>query len=338
MNAHMETGKVNAWPVPKGAPDGVEGDLLERWNSATHRVAKYAAENGWSKSEVARRSGVAMGTLSGWYDGTYKGRYDTTTQKMENWLAGVEDAAEAMSALPVDPGFVQTRVARELFETFTYAQALPTMAVATIKSGFGKTCAAEHYAATRPHVFHLELSPSSHSPHTLKIEIGELLGLDTCYGAGLKKAIVEALKRDGFSALLIIDEAQYLNEDGINELRHFHDRSKCGLVLLGNDEKKTPYANASKDKGSAQIARRVGNRLSVMKPYAEDIETFLNAWGIEDPELRKVGTKIAQKPGALGSLIQTLKAASMIANGMGVSLTPEILRAAYERRGEGVVG
>ncbi len=333
MNAHMKQPTGSAWATPKAMPEGLDEDLLNRWKSATSQVAHHASENGWSKSEVSRRANIAMGTFSGWYDGTYKGRYDTTTEKMENWLTLVTEAVEAMSALPVDPGFIQTRVARELYEAFTYAQVLPTMAVVILKSGLGKTLAAETFTATRPHVFHVTLSPSSRSTHTLKTEIGQQLGIDTRNYAALKAAIINALSRDGFSALLIVDEAQNLDEDGINELRHFHDLAKCGLVLLGNDESTTPYATRDVKHSSPQVSRRIGRRLTVMKPYSEDVKALLDAWGIDEPKVRSVGTKIAQKPGALGTLTETIKAASMIAAGMGRSVTAEDLRAAYQHRG-----
>lgn len=333
MNAHVKT---EVWADPKTVP-AIDGALLERWQSATHTIAREAAKHGWKKSEVARRADIAIGTFSGWYDGTYKGRYDTTTAKIENFLKGFQAAFEAAAALPTAPGFVQTRVARELFEMFTYAQALPTMAVATIRAGMGKTQAAKEFQKTRPHVFHVELSPSSQSPHMLKTEIADALGIDGGNAVTLKSKIVNALRRDGFSALLIVDEAQNLTEDCINELRHFRDVAGCGLVLLGNNEVTTPYASSDVRHASPQVSRRIGHRLSIMKPYAEDITAFLDAWQLTDDDLRKVATAVARKPGALGALDETIKAASMIARGQRRSLIADDLRAAYQRRGGGAV-
>lgn len=265
----QDTSETANWSTPKQTPE-VKGDeeVLNRWKVATEAIAIIAAQNGWNKSEVARRADMAIGTFSGWYDGTYKGRYDTTTQSVENLLSQVRNEAEARAALPVEPAFIQSRVVRELFETFTYAQMMPTIAIATIVSGMGKTKAAEAYKATHPHVFLVTLSPSSASPHTMKQEIGAALGLNTNHSATLKGAITETLRRDGFSALLILDEAQNLNDECINELRHFRDQAGCGLVLLGNDEATTPYASHSIKHASAQVSRRVGYRMNVMRPYS----------------------------------------------------------------------
>ncbi|PIE13799.1 MAG: hypothetical protein CSA70_03530 [Rhodobacterales bacterium] len=337
MNAQtkQDTGSVKAWAHPKQSPQNLSPEVLKRWETATSKIAQLAGKNGWNKSEVARRADMAIGTFSGWYDGTYTGRYDTTTQKIENYIDLLVDAAETMAALPTDPGFLQTRMARELFEGFTYAQALPTISVITIASGLGKTCAAKAFACSRPHVFHVELSPASRRPHNLKVEIGDTLGISTRNSSTLKASIVEALKRDGFSALLIVDEAQNLGEDGINELRHFRDVAGCGLVLLGNNETTTPYASRDVRHSSPQVTRRIGHRLTVMNPYAEDIESVLDAWKITEPEARNVAEAIAKRPGAIGALVETIKAASLIARGMGTGLGAEHIKAAYQRRGGG---
>ena len=325
------------WELPRNQPQYLDNDILGRWSMATDEVRRIAAENGWSKSEVARRADIAVGTFSSWYDGTYKGRFDTTTQRIENFIDQLRDAAAVGMQMPLAPGFMQLRVARELATAMTYAQMLPTIAVVTCASGLGKSMAATAYRNSRPHVTHVTLSPSSASPHVLKQEIAQALGIDCRDGGKLKGVITEALRRDGYHALLIIDEAQNLTEEGINELRHFRDQALCGLVLLGNEEGRTPYAARDPRHASAQVARRVGHRLSIMKPYPEDIEQFVDAWQLSDPEVRELAAKIAGMPGAFGTLSETILAAGMIAAGHDRAITTADLRAAWENRGAGVI-
>lgn len=327
----------SGWELPRNLPQYLDADILGRWSAATDEIRKIAAENGWSKSEVARRADIAVGTFSSWYDGTYKGRYDTTTQRIENFIGQLRDAAAVSMQMPQAPGFLQTRVARELTTAMTYAQMLPTIAVVTCASGLGKSMAAQAYRNSRPHVTHVTLSPSSASPHVLKQEIAQELGIDCKDGGKLKRVITDALRRDGYHALLIIDEAQNLTEDGINELRHFRDNAKCGLVLLGNEEGRTPYAARDPRHASAQVARRVGHRLSIMKPYDADIDLVVGAWQLADPEVRDLATKIARMPGAFGTLEETVLVAGMIAAGHDRPITTADLRAAWENRGAGVL-
>ena len=336
MNAQTKT-EIGGWPEPKKTPQIDDTDLMDRWKSATQRVSHYAAENGWTKSEVARRADIAIGTFSGWYDGTYNGRYDTTTLRVENFLTSYAEASKAASSLPADPGFVQTSVARRLFETFAYAQALSTMSIVTIVSGLGKTMAARAFTRSRPHVIHVTLSPSSRTPNTMMVAIGRQLGIKTSNAVDLEGLITKALSRDGFSALLIVDEAQNLNEACINQLRTFGDLADCGIVLLGNDETTTPYASRDQRHASPQVISRVGDRLSIMRSDRDDVGLILDAWDIHEKDIREVAISIASRPGAYRALTQTLKAACMIARGMDRGLMAEDLRAAYQRRGGGPV-
>lgn len=336
MNVQAKT-EPAGWELPRSQPQVDDADILGRWATATDEVRRIAAESGWSKSEVARRADVAVGTFSSWYDGTYKGRYDTTTQRIENFIGQLRDAAAVSMQMPQAPGFLQTRVARELTTAMTYAQMLPTIAVITCASGLGKSMAARAYRNSRPHVTHVTLSPSSASPHVLKQEIAQELGIDCKDGGKLKRVITDALRRDGYHALLIIDEAQNLTEDGINELRHFRDNASCGLVLLGNEEGRTPYATRDPRHASAQVARRVGHRLSIMKPYPDDVTQFVDAWQLADPEVRELAAKIARMPGAFGTLSETILTAGMIAAGHDRPITTADLRAAWENRGAGVL-
>lgn len=315
----------------------MDAGILGRWSIATDEIRKVAAENGWSKSEVARRADIAIGTFSSWYDGTYKGRFDTTTQRVENFIEQLRDVSAAGTQLPKSPGFLQTRVARELMTAFTYAQMLPTIAVITCASGLGKSMAAQAYRGSRPHVIHVQLSPDEASPYVLKREIAEEMGIDCRDGNKLKRVITDALRRDGYHALLIVDEAQNLTEEGVNVLRHFRDKAQCGLVLLGNEEGRTPYAARDPRHASPQVARRIGHRLSIMKPYAEDIDQIINAWSLSDPDVRALAVKIAGMPGAFGTLSETIMAAGMIAAGHDRSITTADLRAAWENRGAGSI-
>ncbi|MDO5631110.1 MAG: AAA family ATPase [Paracoccus sp. (in: a-proteobacteria)] len=329
--------KQEGWELPRQTAAISDQAVLDRWQEVTTAIRDVAAVEGWTKSEVARRADMPLGTFSAWYDGTYSGRYDTTTQRVQNFLNSRLATLEVSRGMPVEPGFVQTRLARELFTAFTYAQMIPTMAVITVASGLGKSLAAETFAASRPHVTHVTLSPSSAAVHTMKAEIAAEMGLDIRDGAQFKRAITSALKRTGHHSLLIVDEAQNLGEDAINELRHFRDMAKCGLVLLGNEEGKTPYAGRDPRHSSAQVARRVGHRLNVLRPYPEDLEAIVAAWNLPDPAAIEMARKIARMPGGFGTLRETVLTAGMIATGHDRDITADDLKAAWENRGAGVL-
>ncbi len=72
------------WSLPAGEPDvaanrpGRSPTDLKDWRRLTGRVAAIATQNGWTKAEVSRRSGVPDGTFNQWYSGKYSGRLDET--------------------------------------------------------------------------------------------------------------------------------------------------------------------------------------------------------------------------------------------------------------------
>lgn len=131
----------------------------------------------------------------------------------------------------------------------------------------------------------------------------------------LRRVITDALRQPGYHALLILMKSA-------TELTGPASTS-CGIsVTMLNavsscwaTKGKTPYAARDPRHASAQVARRVGHRLSIMKPYAEDVDQIVDAQGLTDPEVRALAVKIAHMPGAFGVLAETIMIAGMIAAG-----------------------
>lgn len=326
-----------AWDLPRNTPDIGDPDLMIRWENATRAVRDLAHENQWSKSEVGRQADVATGTFSQWYDGKYKGRYDNVTEKLENFLSSQKKSQSATSIIPQVPDYIEMPTAQNLQTAFMFAQAMPTIAIATVASGMGKTFAAREYKRKNPHVTHVELSPDAATTiHKMMLKIADVMSLQISNPIAVEAAIMQALQKSGRNALLIIDEAQNLTDAHINQLRHFRDIAECGIVLLGNDETTTPYAGTKMVAGaSPQIFRRIGHRFTRLKPTSADIDLYVKAWGIEDEGARNLAAKIANKHGTLGTLKETIFAAAMIANGHGRAITGEDLKAAWSNRGAG---
>lgn len=102
------------WSLPAGEPDvaanrpGRSPTDLKDWRRLTGRVAAIATQNGWTKAEVSRRSGVPDGTFNQWYSGKYSGRLDETNTRIRQWLDTAEEMDVMARAIPASPGFVET--------------------------------------------------------------------------------------------------------------------------------------------------------------------------------------------------------------------------------------
>ncbi|MGE6741753.1 AAA family ATPase [Allorhizobium pseudoryzae] len=335
MNQQITTSPSTGWERPEPSGQFLEkhsADDIAIWQKLTESVAAIAISNGFSKSEVQRRIGMQNSTFSQWFSGTYIGRLETYNRMAEQWISAFIEASGTISTIRQSPLFIQTRLSREIFDTLVWAQTTADMVMVTVGAGMGKTMACRTYAATRPHVYHATVSPHTKTVHGMLVELASELDVREHNPAKLTRAIGAKLGRIGGGSLLIVDEAQNLVDDAINQLRHFMDIYHCGIALVGNDEVYTRFGRTNGGPSYAQLKRRIGKRLNRAKPYAEDLQAYIAAWGVTDPECIKFLTGVGLKGGALGQIDKTTKLAFMVAEGMGQPLALDHLKEAWRNR------
>lgn len=317
--------------APEGSGAGRTAQDVADWRQLTERVRGAALARGWTKTEASRRAGIPNGTFSQWYDGKYAGRLDTTNGRVRLWLDNLEEVSALASAIPQAPGFIETRTARAVIETLTYAQVLPEMAIVNLASGMGKSAAAEHFRATRPHVWLATMSPYTKTVYGMLSEIAIEIGAKATNTISLHRKIGEQLAKAPQS-LLIIDEAQNLVDAAVDQLRLYLDKFGCGIVLLGNEEIYRRFSGSGDGPAYAQIKARIGKRLRRTKPFPEDIAALLDGWRIDDPATRNFLTGVGMKPGALRQIDKTCKLAGLLAAGEGEAMAEKHVRAAWANR------
>lgn len=343
MNEHVGASpfKPNpVWERPLNGPDPAltnrTPDDIAAWWMLVDQVITIGTVKRWTKSEVARRINMADGTFNQWFSGKYQGRLDNTNRQVELWLSNVESVTGLAAAIPQSPAFLMTVAAREVFDTLTWAQIASDMVIVTLASGMGKTQACDQYAATRPHVYMATISPHTKTVHGMLVDLAAELDVMVHNPAKLGRAIGKKLERTGDGTLLIVDEAQNLVDDAVNQLRHFVDIYKCGVALVGNEEIYGRFAKTRPDgrdgPSYAQIKRRIGKRLRRTKPIDDDMRAFIGAWGLTEPDAVKFLMGIGRKGGALGQIDKTIKAASLAAAGLGEPLAMKHLTAAWANR------
>lgn len=313
-------------------------DVAE-WRKLTARTVDAAATYGWTKAEVSRRAGVPDGTFSPWFSGKYLGVLANVNQQMANWLDALEASQNMAAIMPVSPPFQRTTVGQDVYNALLFAQVTSGFVRVTLPAGSGKTTAAKHFAATRPHVFMATLSPSTKTVHGMLVELCGALEVHEHNPAKFVRALGAKLKRVGEGSLLIIDEAQNAVPDAINQLRHFVDNDQCGVALLGNEDTATAFI---KDLGRsvasrAQVLSRFDRQVRTARNPVADAEILIKAWGIDEGTDCATFLKgIASKPGALRQIDRTMKAASMLAIGDGEEgVRLEHLQAAWKNRDMG---
>lgn len=325
--------RTGEWTTPTSEPSHLAAPALADWRELTRTILDIATKCGLTKTQVASRANMPLGTFSPWYDGTYQGNYPNQAAKIRAFILAHEEAQAAARDAVAEPEWVETPTAAKVMMALTYAQQAPAMVLVTLGPGMGKTTAAERFAATRPHAYLVTMRPSTGSIHSMLGEIAEELDVVERNPAKLPKEIGRKLKRNGRRTLLMIDEAQNLTEKAVNELRHFLDKYGCGIALLGNEDVHSRFGGTLPKDGYGQVQRRIGMRVHQLKPKAEDIDTFVAAWGLQDEDVIRLLKVIGNKPGALGQITETIKLASIHASGYGRPISAADVRLAWMNRG-----
>lgn len=335
MNTHISTSQLKPWDRPTKAPD-VGGNKsqadVDLWRELVDRVFTVGKTYGWSKTEVARRIGMPDGTFSQYYSGKYDGRLDTMNEKVLQWLTALEETAGIAASIPQSPAYMSLRGSIEVVETLAWAQLAPDLVMITLGAGLGKTETCRQYSRTRPHVYHATVSENTKTVHGMLVELAEELDVKEYNPARLARAIGGKLKRRGGGTLLIVDEGQHLNDEALNQLRHFVDVYECGVAVVGNSEVYSRFTKNRSDRSYAQVKSRIGKRLHRVAPYAEDLATYIAGWGVEEPSCIKFLTGIGMKGGAFRQIDKTMRMATMVAIGEGSAIELKHIQSAWKMR------
>ncbi|MBX9750870.1 MAG: AAA family ATPase [Roseococcus sp.] len=277
--------------------------------------------------DIAAESGVPMGTLSPWAGGTYQGEGSPIAEKVERYLASTEKR-EAVRAIAPDMGFVMTPSAQDFMALLNRAQHMPDMSVLTGAPGVGKTKAACEYKRRNPNVFKIVAEPSL---STIPALLGSIAHELRVTEVGRQDRIARLIKQRliGTRALIIVDEAQHLTTEMLDQLRAFHDQAEIGIALVGNSAVIGRLEGGRRSQEYAQLYSRVGMRLNRREPKKGDVEAMLDAWGVEEKDVRLALRAVAKQGGALRSCNKAFLLAQMIAANEGRTLSTEDVQLAY---------
>ncbi|MGC4409586.1 MULTISPECIES: AAA family ATPase [Rhizobium] len=335
MNDMMGASPNSRWHEPEPSQRFLAKHSPEEvavWRDLRSRVVDIAAKSGWTKSETGRRMGIKESTFSQWISGTLEGILENTNTPVMRWLDGLEDSAGIVSVLPQSPGFLMTYAAAEIHRTLTLAQTLPGFVTVTLDAGRGKTVACEEFARDKPTVHMVTLHEKASTVTGAINMLARQMGVRVFNQGEVVEIVGEKLKRSG-NSLLIVDEAQHADRRAVNQFRHFSDRYKTGVALVGNADirrrinQEGPNA-ASRD----QIVSRIDKNLKRDPGKAEDVRTFIEAWGVTDASCVRFLTGLGMKGGALRQIDRTIKIACLAAKRPPGELEKKHIEAAWRNR------
>jgi DNA transposition AAA+ family ATPase len=304
----------------------------EEQQALRERVLELLREEDVSRRQMAQESGIAYGTLTPWLGGTYAGDGSGVADRVRIWMEARARRMAVRPALPA-PRYVATPTAEAILAALSHAQHMPDMVVITGAPGTGKTSAACQYTRSNPNVWKLVADPAL---NTVRALLGALAGLLNTYDQGGQYRIAASLRQRmaGSQGLIVVDEAQHLTSQMLDQLRAFHDQCGVGVALLGNEAVVGRLEGGRRSAEYAQLYSRVGMRLKRPRPLKADAEALLDAWGVEAAEVREPLRALARLPGGLRNLQKCHRLAGMIAQAEGGrAITADDVRVAWERLG-----
>lgn len=307
---------------------GYTEEALERIRTQAGTVADAEFP---SVAAAAKDAGVAYSTFAAFLKGSYAGNNDKVAAEVEIWLSARAERRQTAAALPRSPVFQTTPTAQHILSILEFCQTAADFGVVVGGAGIGKTTSLKHYQQTHPNVWLATMDETTSSVNGMLREIVETMGLAERSNSEFSRALKRRMA--GTNGLLIVDEAQHLIPQALNQLRSLHDRAGIGVVVAGNEE---IYSRIDGGKSRfAQLASRVGMRMSQPKPQAQDVCMLVKAWSVVDPNEIKYLKAVGNKPGALRTLDKVMKLAGMLALGANEPRSLKHLRAAYEQRQSG---
>ncbi len=273
--------------------------------------------DGLTVAAAAKLAGIAEGTLSLWKGRSYAGRNDKIADKVSRWLDFRQDKQLRARELIAEPPFQRTKSAERLLTMLDYAQMDGDIVVAGWGPGCGKSATCRHYQATRPRVTLATMAPSSRGINTALVAILLALGEKDPKGTpqALSRKVSDRYAESG--GMLIIDEAQHLSQQAIDELRSINDRASSAGVTMGlafvGHESVFQLFDAGRNNAFAQFSSRIGMRDKRTKPLPADVEIIAAAWGVADAEILSMLKKVAMLPGGLRGMGKVLKLATRLA-------------------------
>ncbi|EEQ9433259.1 AAA family ATPase [Escherichia coli] len=275
--------------------------------------------------QIALESGLSTGTISSFINDKYNGDNERVSQMLQRWL----EKYHAVAELPEPPRFVETQTVKQIWTSMRFASLTESIAVVCGNPGVGKTEAAREYRRTNNNVWMITITPSCASVLECLTELAFELGMNDA--PRRKGPLSRALRRrlEGTQGLVIIDEADHLGAEVLEELRLLQESTRIGLVLIGNHRVYSNMTGGNRTVEFARLFSRIAKRTAINKTKKADVKAIADAWQINGENELELLQQIAQKPGALRILNHSLRLAAMTAHGKGERVNEDYLRQAF---------
>jgi len=288
-----------------------------------------------SWKHLANESGIPEGTLSTFAAGTYgaKDGGSNIARKVFQFRQMIEAQSMRQAKLPTNPGYFETRTSLRMLDLLEIAHSGRITVVGT-GPGTGKTFTINEYAERAGSTVRVTMSPSTGNLLAMSKAVLAALGVEPRYISKADASAMVVARMSGKRLLLVIDEGNWLTLESIEQLRFWHDMMGIGVCIFGNEQLVQTIKTGPKRDQLARLLSRIANMHEQRTPLPEDVASFCDHWGIEQPDIRRYLENIALTPdsGGLRECKQLIEAATMLAVADDRGLSISDLRDAQSER------
>lgn len=259
--------------------------MSKAYNKALQdRVTAFMASTGMSQNHFADEAGISVTALSCWRRSSYNGDPQSVESKLTeyfNTYEAREAAKEQAAAYRPTVGYVPTSISQDVYNGIRFAQVDRGMVILHGDAGIGKTEAAKKFLSDYPNSSVLiTVTPSSGT-------LGGVVRLlaAACGISGLRSRMDNLLairkKLAGTNKVVIVDEAQHLRINALEELRALSDANSVtgepgiGVCLIGNTEVYDRMMGRQQAQFAQLFSRiRMNRSYSTRKVQRADIEAL----------------------------------------------------------------
>jgi hypothetical protein len=222
------------------------------------RITDYMLEHRLTRAEMARRLGLPVPTFAKYLDGRHK---DSQPRQVEAaWVALVQRTE--LVERQRQKKFLQLKSSAIVMERCEEARLEKELVILYGPPGISKTFSLREYVRRKadesdPKIL-LVTANSVTTPKALLESLCRLLALPTQKVTHvLLERVLDRLNVDPH--LILVDEANHLDVRSLELLRHIHDMTECGMVLVGTKRLHDLFTNGGrKSQDLEQLWSRVG--------------------------------------------------------------------------------
>lgn len=200
----------------------------QEYQQAIDALKEYMSESGKNQSQIGKELGLSSGLVSSFLGGKYTTPH-TTIPKVMSYI----EVNRKKKAAPTAPDFAETSLSKLMEASIAYAHVQGLETVIYGDAGVGKTTAAKAYVERERLATYIVARPDCSGYTGVMWLVAKAFGIRERITRNVTDAFIERMQGSG--RVLIVDEAQFLNNSALNQLRTLSDLCGIGLVLLGNE-------------------------------------------------------------------------------------------------------